>query len=113
MLTEESLETLLCSLSIMDPEPDGVFCSFRVEDPDLDGPLDIESNEELLIERKALDKVRDFLLSTGSGDSPLEWAFWNGDSDPVVLAVEDLHFHFSELMADFIMAAGLGSSNGS
>lgn len=110
MLTEESLETLLCSLSIMDPEPDGVLESFRCEDPDLDGPLDIESNEELLIERKALDNVRDFLLSTTSDVSPWEGALWNGDSDAVVLATEDLHFHFSELFVDFIMAAGLGSS---
>lgn len=108
MLIEESLETLLCSLSIIDPEPDGVLCNFRAEDPDLDGPLDIESREELLIERKALDKERDFLLSTtGSGDS---LAYWYGDRDPVVLAVDDLHFHFSVCFVDFIVPTKLGSS---
>ena len=94
----------------MDPDPDGVFESFHCEDPDLDGPLDIESNEELLIERKALDNVRDFLLSTASGDSPEEWALWKGDNDAVGLATEDLHFHLSELLEGFMMAAGPGSS---
>jgi hypothetical protein len=29
-----------------------------------------------------------------------------------VLAVEDLHFHFSELIADFMMTAVLGFSTG-
>lgn len=84
------------------------MCSFRAEDPDLDGPLDIESREELLMERNALDSERDFLLSTtGSEDSV---AYWYGDRDPAVLAVDDLHFHFSVFFVDFIMPAGLMSS---
>jgi hypothetical protein len=58
-----------------------------------------------------LDKVLVFLLSTGSGDSPLELAYWNGDRDPVVLEVEDLHFHFSAFIADFIMMTKLGILN--
>lgn len=65
------------------------------------------------MERKALDNDRDFLGSCGSGESPLERPVWKGESDPAMLAVEDLHFHFSELVADFMMAAELVSSTGS
>lgn len=53
------------------------------------------------MERNALDSERDFLLSTtGSEDSV---AYWYGDRDPAVLAVDDLHFHFSVFFVDFIM----------
>ena len=61
----ELLETRRCSLSIMVPEPEGVFCSLLA----VDELPEIESSEEELIERKAFVRPRLLLLSKGSRSS--------------------------------------------
>lgn len=98
MLEVESLETRRCNLSIIDIELVDVFCSLRPDEELLVGAPETESNEELLMERRALVSVRGFLFSNVSGDSPVSEAFLCPNITLFVLAVEDLHLHFSTLI---------------
>ena len=73
----ESLDTRLCSLSIIDPEPDCDFCKRRVDMEDLGLVAVKESSEELLRDRRALVRTRGFLFSAvdSAGDS-MSGSYW-------------------------------------
>lgn len=91
----ESLDTRRCSLSIIDvDEFDGVFCSRR-EEGFLDGVPVIESREELLRDRRALDRRRGFLLSALSGSSLGENSLCPDTEDPVLSVGRGFRFHLS------------------
>lgn len=79
---ETSLEVRRCIFSMMEPELDLVFCSFLLEAVDFEGARR-ESIEELLMERKACEKTRDFLTSTERRRVVFE-SCWLDDEDVVL-----------------------------
>lgn len=95
----------------MEPEPEEcVFCSRRIDPVFLDDRPFMESRDELLTERSALDKTRGFLVS-GISDCSLDSAscWWDikgesdgegeGEGEEAVLRFDDdLHFHRSAFM---------------